>query len=38
MDEGGKRWGKGEERVRDLVQSLSHSDLERDQGSGTAQL
>lgn len=34
----GKDGGKGEERVRELVRSLSHSDLERDQGSGTAQL
>lgn len=38
----GKWWektgGKGEERVRDLAQSLSHSDLEQGQGSGTAQL
>lgn len=38
MEKGGKRREKGEERVRDLAKSLSHSDLEQGQGSGTAQL
>lgn len=38
MEKGGKKTGREEEIVRDLAQSLSHSDLERGQGSGTAQL
>lgn len=38
MEKGGKKTGWGEEIVRDLAQSLSHSDLEQGQGSGTAQL
>lgn len=38
MKQGEKRQEKGEERVKDLAQSLSRSDLEQGQGSGTAQL
>ncbi|KAK5849900.1 hypothetical protein PBY51_014197 [Eleginops maclovinus] len=34
----GKGWVKTGEGVRDLAQSLSRCDLERGQGSGTAQL